>query len=61
MEKGIINAYSLDKRNSIAFSKASNARVNRMVVDSDVNRLFATARNGLLLIFDIANVRPVLV
>lgn len=52
-EKGIVHAFSIQKKQSCGHIKMSNARVNKMVCDSDLHRLYATTRNGIFLIFDI--------
>jgi len=61
VEKGIIHAYELRSRKPGGFLKASNARFNRMVVDGEMQRLYATTRQGLFLIFDISAVTPLMI
>lgn len=60
-DKGLIHAYSLRKRQSVGFIKMTNARVNRIVIDADMHRLYATSKSGIFMIFDIQNVQPILI
>lgn len=56
VEKGIVHAYDLKNRRSSGFIKTSNARVNKLVIDSDMQRMYACSKHGVFLIFDITMV-----
>ena len=60
-EKGFIHAYCLVKKRSVGHIKTSNARVNRLAIDSDLQRLYATTTSGIFLSFDISAIGPQLV
>ena len=56
-DKAEIRVYSLLNKKLVSTFKASNcAPFSRMLIDSDLDRLFATTRNGILLVFDISSV-----
>ncbi len=60
-ETGIIHAYDLKNRRSAGFIKPSNARINKIIIDSDLQRLYATSKQGIFLIFDIQHIIPIMV
>jgi hypothetical protein len=53
-----IQAFSIESWKSIGSLKCSNANVGKLLIDSEENRLYCSAKEGLLLFFDIKTQLP---
>jgi hypothetical protein len=57
----MIHAYDLNGRKSWGHIKCSNASPNRLLIDTDIQRMYVTTREGMLLFFDIENPTPLMI
>jgi len=58
----VIHCQNLQQKQTVGFFKTSNARPSELELDTDLERLYVSTREGMVLIFDVKNPKsPVMI